>query len=354
VKINLLCAKSIIICGTLILSLPFPLMAQTQLLDFPSENSNEDNGKGYDSLNAAARGRCIEYKGTPGELSERKGDPQSSHLSLTHTTSSEEFASEFAFSAAASFSYGVYSGDLSVKYSHSEKLNQYSEYLLVSTQVENARQILKSVVLSDFAKKAAKKGEVAFFQACGDEFIEGYVTGGEFTAVVNASSSSKEEQTDTSATMHAAASGSGSLDASVREKLTSLQKNGKLTVEITRKGPADPYPPLTVPELIDYAVQYPKLVSSKSGNAWTTRYLTSEYTGLVDFPAYDPVQNRIMNKLALYVRSLYYRRAGLTYIKKNPSQFAPFDGTRLDAELQSLSNKILEVTTSASPPCQHL
>lgn len=318
-------------------------------LDFPSQNDIADIGKGYDSLNATPKGKCVEYREDASELNETKplGNPQNVHLTLTHTTSNEEFAGSFDFSAAASFGFGAYSGDLSVKYSHSEKLNQYSEYLLVSTDVENVRKILKTTVLTNFAKTAAKAGPIAFFQACGDQFIEGYVAGGAFSAVVNARSSSKEEQTETSATMHAAAVGSGSMEASVKQRLRSLQNDGKLSIDITRKGPSDPIPNLTVPELIDYAVKYPTLVTNASGNAWTIRYLTSDYSGLVHFPAYTPIQKRIMNKLAIYVRNLYYRRAGLTYIKNYPTQFAPFEATRLNSELQTLADKIADVTSSA-------
>lgn len=325
------------------------LTRATMRPDFPSQNDSADIGKGYDSLNATAKGKCIAYLGDPSELNDSKptGNPQNVHLALTHTTSSDEFAGSFNFDAAASFGFGAYSGDLSVKYAHSEKLSQYSEYLLVSTEVENERKLLKNTVLTTYAKTAARGGPVAFFDACGDQFIVGYVTGGAFNAVVNASSSSKEEQTETSATMHAAAVGSGSLDASVKQKLTSLQSQGKLGIDITRKGPSDPIPTLTVPDLIDYAVKYPTLVTNASGNAWTIRYLTSDYSGLVQFPAYSPTQKRIMNKLAIYVRNLYYRRAGLSYIRKNPNQFAAFDSTRLDAELQTLAVKISDVTSSA-------
>lgn len=331
--------------GILILALKIvPSISAQQI---PSENSTADVGKGYDSFRGAAMKGCVEYSGAQTDLTQQTGDPQAGHLNLTHSTSSEEFASSLAINAAASFAFGVYSGDLSVSYSHSEKLNRYSEYLLVSTHVENERRILKKPVLSALGRRAASKGPTTFFLTCGDQFIEGYVNGGEFTAIVNASSSSKEEQTDASLTLHAAASGSGSLDLSVKQKITNLQNEGRLSVDVTRKGPAENFPKLTVLELIEYARTYPSKVSSSSKNAWTISYLTSDYTGLVEFPKYNPVQRRVMNRLAQQVRQLYYRRASLLYIKANPAQFLPFEETHLDSELKQLTQSIDDVTGAA-------
>lgn len=335
--------RGIALCLVLVLIMFSSALAQ----QIPSENSNADVGKGYDSFRGVSMDRCVEYSGDASQLTQQVGDPQAGHLSLTHSTSSEEFATSLAFNAAASFGFGVYSGDLSVKYAHSERLNRYSEYLLVSTHSENQRRILKKNTLSEIGRNAARKGPAAFFLACGDQFIEGYITGGEFDAIVSASSSSKEEQTEASLTLHAAAAGSGSLDASTSSKLSDLQKEGRLSVEITRKGPADEYPQLTVPELIEYARIYPTKVSEGSKKAWIISYLTSDYRTLVHFPRYDPVQQRVMNRLSQQVRQLYYRRASLIYIKSHPTQFVPFEELHLDRELKSISQSIDDVTAAA-------
>jgi hypothetical protein len=83
------------------------------------------------------------------------------------------------------------------------------------------------------------------------------------------------------ATLHAAAYGN-SLDVSTRQKLESLRTQGKIELDILRKGPAEDWPHANIEELIEYARTFPKKVASNTGNAWTIEYITRDYDQLLN------------------------------------------------------------------------
>jgi hypothetical protein len=66
--------------------------------------------------------RCVEYNQKPDELTRLLANRQRTLLNLMHVTSSDAFASSL-FGVAAPFGFGVYSGDLWIKYAHTEELN---------------------------------------------------------------------------------------------------------------------------------------------------------------------------------------------------------------------------------------
>jgi hypothetical protein len=224
---------------------------------------------------------------------------------------------------------GIYSGSGSVGYFSSKNISRYAEQLLISIMVKNETQLMRPhYSLTAESLKALHKSKQDFINLCGDTYLAGKISGGEFTAVFNFAAATEAEQQD----MHAnfsAASGSNSVDAALSEKLKTSQQSQNLDVEVIRKGPNEPMPPLEVQKLIEYALNYPPKVAAGTGNAWTIAYVTLPYGEVLDTSDTLPVQNEFLTSNSSYLRQLYSRKSGLLFIASHRASFAPFDPNRL-------------------------
>lgn len=202
-------------------------------LSIPPGNSDAQIGRGFDSSTNEVKDQCVVFHNTDAELisvlpTENTPDAQQLDFKMTHTTDGEDLLNTLSINASASFSSGVYSGNASIAYASSKKISRYGEYLLINEQVENVTRFLKSTVLRDEAKKV-RNNAFKFRQMCGDQFIVGIVTGGSFSAILNASSSSEEDQTSAKATFSAAAYG-GKLDVATTSTFKDLVTKGRLDI----------------------------------------------------------------------------------------------------------------------------
>ncbi len=105
--------------------------------------------------------------------------------------SNSRFGSPINVGASASFS-------AKARFFKQNSYNSSNTYILVKCLVENEKYRTVNHVLTDEASKIleAKDGVDRFQEKFGDEFVVGFSTGGEYLALIKASSSSEDSQTN--------------------------------------------------------------------------------------------------------------------------------------------------------------
>src|SRR5262249_48903113 len=145
------------------------------------------------------------------------------------------------------------SGDASFKYLSYSRLNRYSDYLLVTVHVENEPQVLKHLAFTQEAEKLYRTDPIQFRRTYGNQFVAGLRTGGEFTAILRAESSTDSEQQEVRATLSVVAGAYGQGDAAFKAAMSKLSTLRSTKVDILRTGTAASLPTLDVSSLITYA-----------------------------------------------------------------------------------------------------
>lgn len=200
--------------------------------------------------------------------------------------------------------------------------------------------------LTPDAHKALKKSRQDFINLCGDTYLAGEITGGEFMAVFNYAAATEAEEEKMAGSFNGAMM-SNSVDASLAQKMQSYHESKTLDVEVIRKGPNEVMPNLRVPALIEYAENYPPKVAVGTGTPWTVSYVTLPYKEILDTSTLDAAQEVFLTANATYLRQLYARKSGLLFIASHKTSFAPFSSNRLDAEVGKLERMINEVRGAA-------
>src|SRR5439155_15095131 len=132
--------------------------------------------------------------------------------------------------------FGVTSGNASVNYFHSQHINSNTLYVVLNVKVTNTAEVMDHLELTTDAYKMLEDGDLArFMDACGDSFIAGRTTGGEFSAVIKIESESESERN----TLESSLSAGGfnwSTNVKTQSKMTEAVSHHKLTYEFFKKG----------------------------------------------------------------------------------------------------------------------
>jgi hypothetical protein len=308
-------------------------VASTRTLDVPPGHTDARIGRGYDSATNQVLDQCVVFRGTDAELttvlptSNTNSDAQQVDFAMTHTTDGEELLNTLSINASASFGWGAFSGNASVAYATSKKISRFGEYLLIDEKVENVTQFLISTALTPAAIKV-RNNPFKFRQMCGDQFIVGIVTGGSFAAVLNASSSSEDDQTSVAATFSAAAYGN-SLDVQTVSKFKDLVTHGRLDIKILRQGPNDNVPS-DLDSIKQYAAEMPGKVKPHGGTPYPILMTTKEYGSLS--PTFSGAQGIFLDAAGAQYMRLNRLITGLEYVYSHQDLFGGFDLTKYNLE----------------------
>jgi hypothetical protein len=316
-------------------------------LSIPPGNSDAQIGRGFDSSTNEIKDQCVVFNNTDAELisvlpTGNTPDAQQLDFKMTHTTDGEDLLNTLSINASASFSSGVYSGNASIAYASSKKISRYGEYLLINEQVENVTRFLKSTVLTVDAKKV-RNNAFKFRQMCGDQFIVGIVTGGSFSAILKASSSSEEDQKSAKATFSAAAYG-GSLDVATTSTFKDLVTKGRLDITILRQGPSDNVP-TDLDQIKKYAEELPGKVKPKGGTPWPILMTTKGYGALG--PPITGGQDIFLDAAGAQYMRLKRLSGGLEYIYNHQDLFGGFDQDKYIAEHGAAEQTARQVEAAA-------
>src|SRR5690606_24472867 len=149
-------------------------------------------------------------------------------------------------------------------------------------KVVNNDMALVEHALTPEAQKILATDREQFFDTCGDAFVSQKTEGGEFYAVVEFKSRSKEHKKKVQAKIRASG-GTWRLGANVQQIMESLAQIAETNVRLIRFGGSGALPELGSPEdgeyssLIDYALGFPAIVAPGNDKAWVIAYTVEDY-----------------------------------------------------------------------------
>jgi hypothetical protein len=328
----------------------------------PANNQPVIIGLGYDSISATFKNNSCVYFDNP--ENDKPASAQRNYERITTLNDSEDLFQSTQIAASASFGFGIFKGNASLDYVQKGRFTRYGEYLLVSVHAENTIKFKSSPHLTREARRIAERNPIEFFKRCGDRFVTGLISGGDFTVVFSGESQTEQQQTDVKAAFKAAAF-ANSLDVKTNISLSKMASRGKIEAEVLRSGSGEPFPKNNIPAMIEYARLYPCKVGVSSaeniplscidehgkaikGTPWIIDYEVQSYEDLLpSLKGLTDIQNTTLETLSTYVRKLYQQLGSMQYIKSHPDQFGDFDKAKLNHKIGEALAQIKEASDTA-------
>ncbi len=245
-------------------------------------------------------------------------------------------------------------------YGHTRSINSYSVTLLVSTKIKNETEHLKGVEVIDSVKeKLAKDLEntdpnVAidnFRIRCGDSFLSGYTTGGEFYGIIEVQTDSDEEKRDISSELSASIGlmgvGDASSETAISRTLSKISKNHKISAWSYQLGGMGDQssPAITVDEMLKRLKSMTTSVMNGENPRKITATFSDYFTLGLDMPTTQRnamrTAQRFIAKLALFQSKLLDSQSNIDYALSHPNSFVGVDSSVL-AHLGDVSGEIDE------------
>ncbi len=309
-------------------------------------------GVGYETIFEDVRGECVDYDGV-----ETSSNAQEVIYDLKIIEHTQELGVELNVSSAAQVKAAVpdspaqVSAKTNFALGHSYTLNRYSIFILARVQVRNETTQLKNPRLKEEIRaqlaNADKDPDVVdrLRLTCGDSFMSGYTTGGEFFGVMELATDSEEQKTELKRSVEAAISAEGIGEVNTQQsfelKLKNATKNKNLKVWTYQRGGqgAAQVGLVDTPELMMERVrQFPDFVKAGTNDANYTATFKDYFTLNVPLPlAY---RNQLLSaqdnleELAGLQSELIDRRGDIDYILKHPNSFEGLNNAKV-AELTS-------------------
>jgi hypothetical protein len=294
-------------------------------------------GAGYDTVSGDRRGDCVANSA----LEEPDFKGQVVNFEMTSITSSDSLRKSLNISASASLKSGVHKGSAKTNFFQSTSVDSYSTYVLVSAKVQNQSKEMRGVKLTQDAWDALALSPERFTQMCGDEFVSGYVTGGEYYAIVRISSSSEAEKKKVDAKIkykNRAFKGQLELKAHIEE----LSKEHKVEILSFKRGGNGEQIAIDPETVVEQAVTLPALVAGDKAYIYET--LFQKYTNLTLPPEKSPIdkalQQEVIEQLAVERASHMDILSDVQFIESNPEQFEKFDASKLNKQKNQIISNI--------------
>jgi hypothetical protein len=316
----------------------------------PIREFDHDNGMsygvGFDSVSGDVRGDCVILTDpeSPAGVS-----GQEVVFKLRQITSSSELSKELNISVSASLKAQFGKVSAKASYASQQNINQFSIYLVAQVSVTNPTRRMRNVKLTDEAWNLLEvKGTEKFRDRCGDEFLSGITTGGQYTAVLQITTRTEEEKTNVSVSIRAKGTG-GTWKAGADFKLALDKISQEHEVEVTsfQQGGDTATIPDTVEEIIERAVNFPGQVEGDKAFAYSAFF--QEYSTLNLPDGMNPIdveeQKRVIDKLGEYYNSYSDVLSSIEYVFKNSDQFVAFDADALNQkanEIRGILNRLVE------------
>ena len=316
----------------------------------PIREFDHDNGMsygvGFDSVSGDVRGDCVILTDpeSPAGVS-----GQEVVFKLRQITSSSELSKELNISVSASLKAQFGKVSAKASYASQQNINQFSIYLVAQVSVTNPTRRMRNVKLTDEAWNLLEvKGTEKFRDRCGDEFLSGITTGGQYTAVLQITTRTEEEKTNVSVSIRAKGTG-GTWKAGADFKLALDKISQEHEVEVTsfQQGGDTTTIPDTVEEIIERAVNFPGQVEGDKAFAYSAFF--QEYSTLNLPDGMNPIdveeQKRVIDKLGEYYNSYLDVLSSIEYVFKNSDQFVAFDADALNQkanEIRGILNRLVE------------
>jgi hypothetical protein len=219
-------------------------------------------GIGYNTLTGEYAGNCTPDV-NPNDI-KPAGDVEGKTIGqLTRWESSEQDLSTLSekldFSASASASFVAGSVSVSTQYLKSKTFNKYHEFLYVSASIANGTQIWTKPSLADPFIKLRNK-PLDFLRRCGNTFVKTITTGGELTAVLDVTTTAKEDTSSLTVAVsgdYKGAEGRMKLAQEIQQRMA----NHQTQVKVIRAGGVGDIPTYTADQLITASLTFPTVVA---------------------------------------------------------------------------------------------
>lgn len=308
-------------------------------------------GTGYNASNSTVRGQCVD--GSQPQRTETPPNADQNGQLVTYdfrqATEVSQLRKSLNVDVNQSFGIGIYSGSGSAHFFESSAIDSMSSYLIVDVKVINQVQVLTRLRMAEFAK-AKMSDPDAFRRACGDHFVEGMRTGGQFTAVVRFSARSEEYKRQLDANLAGKISEFYSGSLSFSQMLKSLSSTSNFTIEVLRKGASEPLPSLN--DLDAYARSFPTKVSPKNGSPWPIEAILNDYDVVEDYDGKAdftyPIAVSFMERLAEARDEAVGMRNDISIYRTNPDDFGAVDKDKALADERALNLYLTQLTQLAA------
>jgi Alanine-zipper, major outer membrane lipoprotein len=302
-------------------------------------------GRGLNSSTGKVFGTAIEFDSP---LSVTSG--QQTLLELVSISSSRELTETLNINASASFKKGFGGGSAEFSLAQSRQLNNYYTYALVRVFVTNPPQILRNPKLKPEAQKLLEnKGWDEFAAAYGWEYVEGFVPGGSYYALIEIQTMNEKQQKDIKGEL-SGFYGPFSAEADLESTFKSVIKETTTNIFVTQSaGTGDPLE-ITLEAMITQAKNFPAIAKA---DPVPIIAITSDYQSTVALPSIPSPNSlvRIQQRDTLedlgrdYLKLRDYK-ANLNFVLENLREFDDFrelDALQLDSKRQEYQ-KSLEAT----------
>ncbi|MCZ8036861.1 MAG: hypothetical protein O9276_01690 [Microcystis sp. LE17-20A] len=250
---------------------------------------------------------------------------QVSTLTMQTVTNTSELASSLNVSASAALTTIRGGGSAEAKFLQQRQVNTYYTYSLVKVYVENPSKLIRNVTLDDSAIKRLKDGGWdEFSQVYGTQYVEGYITGGTYYALIEVQTTNAEEKREISAKLSGKYSGVGVKikgSGEAQSRMQEATENRTTNVYVFQGGGSGDVLEVTMEEMIKQALEFPKLVKDAPV---PVRAIINDYKSIKNVPSITLIpskQRSVLERLGRSYMKLRDYKAKLEFVRDNIELF---------------------------------
>ncbi len=313
-------------------------------------------GQGVNSATGDAAGFCVGL----GQLRTQSGNVtgQTAEFQLLEIDSETSLRESLDVTASGSLSFGLFGGGSArMRFANSVNKNSRSKYLMVHTRVANQIELASSFELTQEAQKLAQNSganTTRFIKQCGDHFIYGRRTGGEFFALFEFEMRSDEESKQFSTAVQASGMG-WKAAAEINSSLAQMNVFAQTQLKMLRLGATGAFP--EVENLQDFARKFPDMVATVNSGAVTLQLISKDYSGVEPLTLRQPNQEDLNRQRIVLDQIAKMRDRGLetlstvTYIQDHASRFRLPSGTQSLSVAQVDLNEYINTVLESASEC---
>ena len=311
-------------------------------------DSNIDIGVGFDTLQSKARGECVEVNESK-QIVNVTG--QEVIFSLKQIEDSLSLNKHLQISASASLKAATFNVSGKANFSQSVKVNSYSIYVLASVFVRNNAYRMRNVKLKPDTYDLYAKNQERFRNRCGDNFISGYITGGEFHSIIEIKTNNQANKRSLSAEL-SGSYGIFSGSAAFKQKLEQIAKKNQIHVYVMHTGGTGEIINITPEKMVQQATEFPKTVESDKARPILATIQSYDTLKLPDgiTPLDKSTQQEVILELAGLNNYAQKQLANINYILFHTNEFKNTDIQSLN-QAANLTRKFLNTVRNTARNC---
>ncbi len=342
----------------------------TQVLPFEGELGMKP-GVGFETVFEDVRGTCVDFDGA-----EAPGNAQTATFNVEIIENHKDLGVALNVSNASSVKAAIpdtpatVSAKTKFMLGASYALNRYSIFILAKAQVRNETKQLTNARLNDAIKTELGSATLTDDRVdqlrlrCGDSFMSGYTTGGEFFGVLELQTDSEEQKVEMKREVELALQATDQFEVNSQQsfefKLTNAVKNKKLKIWTYQKGGSGSAQVGLVdsPEaLMTRIKQFPDFVTNTTNAAAYTATFKDYFTLDVPLPAAYRAAvmsaQDVMAELAGIQTQLIDRRGDIDYILSHTNSFVGVDTPKQNAlrQAKTRTNDMMKKIYAAARAC---